>query len=285
MTDLKTSWNYLRPNFLKMLIAMVGSIGLVLIPILIASIGYAVILMVVNQSLDFVLVWSSLIDSMIQYTISGLIWILSGPFMGVIIAGMAFSACFFSAVYILSEDIVSGHFSTALGAILWVRQRFIRLTLTTLVTAVVAIVPAVGLWISISSLYGFGAFPYPVDIILGILGFVWLLVILGFLQLHIPGVLSNLSIIDGMKQSIRTVRKNVTRVFGLWVVFVFLILIWFVPYVVYMYSLGGVFSFTDPVSLAVGGVALLGAGLDLIIFIPMLILGMTKIHHDIRENE
>jgi len=264
---------------------MMGSIGLVGIPILIASIGYAVILMIVNQSLDFVLVWFNLIDSMIQYIVSGLLWIVSGPFVGVIIAGVALFACLFSAVYILSGDIVSGHFSTALGAILWLRQKFIPLTLTCLVNATVAIVPAVGLWIGVSSLYGFGTFPFPVDIVLGVAGFVWFFIVLGFLQLHIHAVIDSSPIIEGMKLSFRAVRKNMNRVFGLWTVYVFLLLIWFIPYAIYSYVFGGVISFTDPISLVVGGVALLGAGIDLLIFIPMLILGMTKIHYDINKQE
>ena len=284
-TDLKTSWNYLRPNFLKMLVAMIGSIGLVLIPILVASIGYAIILMIMNNNLDFVLIWTNLIISMIEYIISGGMWILSGPFMGVILAGVAFSACFFSAVYILSGDIVSEHYSTALGAIFWLRQKFIPLTLTTLLNVVVAIVPAVGLWWGISSLYGFGIFPFPVDVILGLLGFIWLFIILGLLQLHVPATVENIPIFEGMKYSIRNVRKNITRVFSLWTVLVVLILIWFVPYAIYMYILGGVFSFTDFMSLAVGGIALVGVGLDLLIFVPMLILGMTKIYQDTRKNE
>jgi hypothetical protein len=283
--DVKASWNYLRPNVLKVLIATIGSIGLVLIPVFIFTIIYAAILMVVNSSPDFILTWSTLIDSMIVYIIDGLLWLLGGPFVGVVIAGVALFACLFSAVYILSGDIVLGHFSSGLGAILWLRHKFIPLTITCFVNIVVAVMPPVAVWYALSALNGFSAFVFPLDIILGLGGFLWLFIVLGFLQLHIPAIIDNVPIIEGLKQSIRSVRANMKRVFGVWAIFVIMLLIWFIPYAIYVYGFGGVFSFTDLTALAVGGIAALGVGFDFLFFIPMIILLMTKIYHDTKEKE
>jgi len=285
MEDIKTSWMHLKSNFLKILIATIGSIGLVLIPIFIFSLVYAVILMIIDMSPDFILVWSGLIAEMTIYFVDGILWLVSGPFVGIILAGVALFACLFSAVYILSGDIVTGHFSTAVGAIMWLRNKFIPLTATCFTNILVAIAPALAIWYWIGSFYDFGVFPYPVDIALGLVGFVWLFIVLGFLQLHVPAIIDNMPIIEAMKRSVRRVRENFKHVFGIWFVFVVLILVWFIPFAFYSYSFGNVFLFQDLLSVIVGGIALVGLGLDFLIFIPMLILSMTKIHHDIKIQE
>ena len=285
MEDIKASWMHLKSNFLKILIATIGSIGLVLIPVFVFSLIYAVILMIVDMSPDFILAWTNAISSMTTYFVDGILWLVSGPFVGIILAGVALFACLFSAVYILSGDIVTGHFSTAIGAIMWLRNKFLPLTATCFTNILVAIAPAVAIWYWIGSLYNFGAFPYPVDIVLGFVGFVWLFVVLGFLQLHVPAIIDNMPIIEAMKLSVKRVRENFKHVFGIWFVFVVLILVWFIPFAFYSYLLGNVFLFQDLLSVIVGGIALVGLGLDFLFFIPMLILSMTKIHHDIKIQE
>ena len=285
LEDIKASWMHLKSNFLKILTATIGSIGLILIPVFVFSLIYAVILMTVNMSPDFILAWTNAISLMTTYFVDGILWLVSGPFVGIVLASVALFACLFSAVYILSGDIVTGHFSTAVGAIMWLRNKFLPLTATCLTNILVAVAPALAIWYWAGSLYEFGVFPYPVDIALGLVGFVWLFVVLGFLQLHVPAIIDNMPIIEAMKRSVKRVRENFKHVFGIWFVFVVLILVWFIPFAFYSYSFGDVFLFQDVLAVLVGGIALVGLGLDFLFFIPMLILSMTKIHHDIKIQE
>ena len=129
--------------------------------------------------------------------------------------------------------------------------------------------------------------PYQLTWPLLTIAFLYVYISFGFLILYTPAVVDGMGVIEGLKKSVSLVRSNFVRVFGSWTIYFILLISWFVP--VFIFGISHEFpssitklnsnEFWLSVALAVFGFLL-----DLIIFFPIMILGMTKIYHDISKK-
>ncbi|MGY5860537.1 MAG: hypothetical protein RTU63_14295 [Candidatus Thorarchaeota archaeon] len=189
-------------------------------------------------------------------------------------------------VYGLSRDVATSGDVSGDGAFNRFRKKAGSFLGTGIVNATIVIGP-LGIIIYLLDLYYGFAIPSQLTLPLLTIAVLYVYISLGFLKLNNPAVADDMGVFDGLKKSVSLVKSNFVRVFGSWTIYFILLISWFVPIVIWAASYGipgtipslNLIEFGFSVTLA--GVGFL---LDLLIFLPIMILGMTKIYHDISKK-
>jgi hypothetical protein len=190
------------------------------------------------------------------------------------------------AVYRLSRDVVTSGEASGEGAFSWFRKKAGTFLGTGFVNATIVMGP-LGVIIYLLDLYYGFAIPYQLTWPLLTIPVLYVYISLGFLKLNIPAVADDMGVIDGLKKSVSLVKSNFVRVFGSWTIYFILLISWFVPLIIWGASQGFPGSFPSSNSIEFWfsvTLAVVGFLLDLLIFFPIMILGMTKIYHDISKK-
>ncbi len=288
LQDVKGSFSQLKGFFLSYLLAIVGMVFVLFILLIIFTLpiglvywfmglgtpGAHVIDVWVN---DVLLFWTPLVST-------GSITAIFSVFLFLGVPMFALAEWVLGAVYGMSKDIVSTGESSAEGAFGWFRKKAVDFLGTGIIVAVIVLGP-IGIVGYLLDLYYGGAIPYQLTWPLLTVVVLYLYIFLGILRMYIPAVADDMGVIDGLKKSVSLVKNNFVRVFGSWTLYFILLFIWFAPLIIWG-SLQG-FPGTWPGSNSPEfwmSVILAGTGLfaDILVFFPMMILGMTKIYHDIK---
>jgi len=290
INDVKESFGLLRGKFLSYLLAIVGMMFVLLVLFLVITLPIGILLWVLGfgtSSANFIDVWVNDVLLFWQPLAStSPVAQLGVIFLFVVLPVFALLEWVLGSVYGMSKDIVISGESSAEGAFSWFRKMAPRFLLSGIVVATVVIGPVGIASYLISWYYGFST-PWQVTWPLLILLVLYLYIFLGILRMYIPAVADGLSVVDGLKKAISLFRSNIGRIFGAWTIYFILIFIWFVPLGIWGVLQGipgpwpGVLSLEFWLSLSLAGIGLF---LDLLIFFPMMILGMTKIYFDIRSQ-
>jgi hypothetical protein len=289
-TDVKESFGLLKGRFLSYLLAIIGMIFVlfVLFAIITLPIGIAYWAMGLGTpGAHFIDVWvNDVLLFWVPYVSGGgnLAVLLTTVFLVIVLPVFALAEWVLGAVYGMSKDIVTTGESSAEGAFGWLRKKAGSFLVTGIIVAVIVMGP-IGIASYLVSWY-FG-FTVPWELTWSLLTVVvlYVYIFLGVLRMYIPAVADDMGVIDGLKRSVSLVKSNFGRVFGAWTIYFVLIFIWFLPLIIW----GGLQGIPGPwpgpnspefwLSVGLAGI---GAFLDLLVFFPMMILGMTRIYHDIK---
>ncbi|MHA2005330.1 MAG: DUF7847 domain-containing protein [Candidatus Thorarchaeota archaeon] len=288
ISDVKTSYGLLKGKFLSYLLAIIGMLFVLFVLFALITLPIGLIYWAMGLGVPgahFIDVWVNEILLFWTPYVSGgnIVVILTAIFL-VALPIFALAEWVLGAVYGMSKDIVTTGESSAEGAFSWFRKKAGPFLATGVVVAIIVLGPIGIVAYLISWYYGFTV-PYTLTWPSLISMILYIYLFLGILRMYIPAVVDDVGVIDGLKKSVSLVRSNFGRIFGPWTIYFILLFIWFLPIGIW----GGLQGFPGPWpdtnSLVFWlSVALAGAGvfLDLLIIFPMMILGMTKIYHEIK---
>ncbi|MFW9967083.1 MAG: hypothetical protein ACFFEA_08005 [Candidatus Thorarchaeota archaeon] len=282
--DVKASYGHLRTKFLSFILALLGMFVLVFVIFAIVTIPIAAVLWLMAGGVEnFVEVWAQdVISFFAPYMATGDLLLILVLGVVILIPLFAITEWVLGSLYGMSKDIVVSGGTTAEGAFTWFRRKAGAFLSTGAILAVIVLGPVAAIGYPISWFYGF-SIPIEVSRVIGIIGFVWIFILLGFLRMYLPAVADDVGAIDGVKRSFSLVKNNFGRVFTAWTIYFILLAIWFIPILVWGFMQTGVpvppTDITFWLAVAVAGI---GAFVDLLIILPMMFLGMTAIYHDIK---
>jgi hypothetical protein len=288
ISDVKESYGLLKGKFLSYLLAIIGMLFVLFVLLVIITLPIGLIYWALNlgtPGYHFIDVWVN--DVLLFWTtyLSGgdVVVVMSTLFL-VAVPIFALAEWVLGAVYGMSKDIVTTGESSAEGAFSWFRKKAGSFLATGAIVAIIVFGPIAITAYLISWYFGFTV-PYTLTWPLLIIMIFYVYLFLGVLRMYIPAVADDVGVIVGLKKSVGLVRSNFGRIFGPWTVYFILLGVWFLPIGIW----GGLQGFPGPwpdsnslvfwLSVSLAG---LGVFLDLLIIFPMMILGMTKIYHDIK---
>jgi hypothetical protein len=287
-TDVKESLGLLKGKFLSYLLAIIGMffVLFVLFAIITVPIGLAFwALNLGTPGSNFIDVWVN--DVLLFWTpmvSTGDFTAILSIFLVLVLPMFALAEWVLGAVYGMSKDIVSTGESSAEGAFSWFRKKAGAFLGTGIIVAAIVVGP-IGIAGYLLSWYYAFTIPWQLTWPLIIVVVLYVYIFLGVLRMYLPAVADDMGVIDGLKRSVSLVRSNFGRVFGAWTFYFILLFIWFLPIGIW----GGLQGIPGPwpgsnslefwLSVSLAGI---GVFIDLLVFFPMMILGMTKIYHDIK---
>jgi len=288
--DVKESYGLLKGRFLSYLLAIIGMIFVlfVLFAIITLPIGIAYWAMGLGTpGAHFIDVWvNDVLLFWVPFVSGGgnLAVLLTTVFLVIVLPVFALAEWVLGAVYGMSKDIVTTGESSAEGAFGWLRKKAGSFLVTGIIVAVIVMGPIGVVSYLVSWYFGFTV-PWELTWPLLIVLVLYIYTFLGVLRMYIPAVADDMGVIDGLKRSVSLVKSNFGRIFGAWTIYFVLFFIWFLPLIIW----GGLQGIPGPwpgsnspefwLSVGLAGI---GALLDLLVFFPMMILGMTRIYHDIK---
>ncbi len=282
--DVRRSYGLLKTKFLSFTLALVGMLVLVVAIFAIVTLPIAAIMWLLAGGVEnFAEVWAQdVIAFFAPYMSTGDLLLILVLGVAILIPLFAIVEWVLGSLYGMSKDIVVSGGTTAEGAFTWFRRKAGAFLSTGAILAVIVLGPIAAIGYPISWYYGF-SIPLDVSRVLGIIGFIWIFVLLGFLRMYLPAVADDVGAVDGVKKSFSLVKNNLGRVFTAWTIYFILLAIWFVPIIGWGLMQTGVpVPPTDIIFWLAVAVAGIGAFVDLFLVIPMMFLGMTAIYHDIK---
>jgi hypothetical protein len=191
------------------------------------------------------------------------------------------------AVYGLSRDfVISGEVSFE-GSFSWFKKKAGPFLGTGIVNAIIVMGPLAIITYLLDRYYEY-AIPYQLTWPLLTIAVLHLYISLGVMRLNIPAVVDDMGVIDGLKKSVSFVRSNFIRVFGSWTIYFLLLISWFIPLIIWGVSQGfpGPFPSSNSIEFWFSvALAVTGFLLDLLVFFPVMVLGMTKIYHNVSKKQ
>jgi hypothetical protein len=190
-------------------------------------------------------------------------------------------------VYGLSRDVVTSGATSGKGAFYWFKQNVSTFLGTGIVKATIILGPLGIITYLLDLYYGYSI---PCQLVWPILSFavIYVYATLGVLKLYSPAVVDELGVTKSLKKSLRLIKFNFVRVFASWTIYFALLISWFLPLVIWGTTqgfLGPLPSYNSVGFWFSAILAVAGFLLDVLIFFPVMILGMTKIYHDFSKEQ
>lgn len=280
MSELKSSASILKNNFLSYLLAIVVITVLTGILFVVVILGIGVVLWVANPGASPI---DSLADLLLSWTIpmstGDITVIMTNAFFVVIAPLYAVFAWTFAGIYGMTQGFLDDPEASVTNPISFWRKNKGRFLLNGIIMSAISMIPAAILAHSASWFYGFSV-PYPLDWSLGLIGLAWFFIVFGFLQMSIPAVAAGKGAFKALKMSFTISARRFGKVFGNWLAYFLLLIIWFVPIIYWGFHHPGATPLTDPIFALCTSLAAVGAFMALFFIVPMMIISMTSIYNE-----
>ncbi|MFW9920441.1 MAG: hypothetical protein ACFFED_12635 [Candidatus Thorarchaeota archaeon] len=285
--DIKSSFNQMKPFFPSFLLSMIGMIFVMVLIVVVATLPIGVLLWIIGgnySSTDFITVWMN--DVLFSWlpTVYSLNTITALALMGIPLLVLVEMILY--TVYGISNDIISTGNTKAENAFSWFKRKMVSFLVSGVIVAIFAFGPPALLGYLFDWLYA-GIVPMESTIFMIVFFVVYVYIILGLTRMIIPAVVDGNGIVESIKNSFSLVKSNFTRVFGSWTIYFILLVIWFLPLGVWAglqlvpELWPGPNSFEFWISLLIGGMGLL---FDMLLVLPVMILGTTRIYSEIKTE-
>jgi len=246
MEDVKVSFGFAKKNVLSFLLAIFGMLILVAIVIFIVISPLLLMAWLANPTdpeafgLAIAAYFQGLTGFMGSNPLAGL---FGGGAIGLLflIPFAAIGTWIFSAIYGMSNEIILTGGTHAESAFGYLRKNMLSSLGAGMLWSLVLFVPLWLIGLGATALTGFTSLPAGWGWPIGILTFLYVYIIGGFLMLHLPASTDGKGALDSLKTSFRLTKENLGRVFGAWTIFIALIVIFFAPiafYAVYFVAPG-----------------------------------------------
>jgi hypothetical protein len=189
------------------------------------------------------------------------------------------------ATYGMSKEIIESGGRQQANPFSWLRGKVKAYLVAGIIISSIAIAPVVIIGYAVAMIFGTGPIPYPLDWIIAAASIGWFFVIMTFQHLVVPAMADGLPLLDAVKASFRLAKQNFVRTFSVWIFYFILLTLWFYPITLYTFVFGGIANPLDP--LVLGLAAILGVGMliDLFWFLPIMVLGMTRLYLELKEKQ
>ena len=282
MDDVKVSFGYAKSNMLSFLLAIFGMLILVALLIFIVISPLLVMAWLANPSdpeafgLAIAAYFQGLTGFMGSNPLAGL---FGGGAIGLLflIPFFAIGTWIFGAIFGMSNEIIMTGGTHAESAFGYLRKNMRSYLGAGVLWSLVLFVPLWIIGLGATALTGFTTLPAGWGWPIGIITFLYVYVVGGFLMLHLPASTDGLGAVDSLKTSFRLTKENLGRVFGAWTIFIALIAIFFAPIALYAVYFGapGVIDLGFAITIAW---AAIGAFVLILFALPALFLTFTRIN-------
>ncbi|MBY8998461.1 MAG: hypothetical protein KGD60_12080 [Candidatus Thorarchaeota archaeon] len=282
MDDVKVSFGYAKNNMLSFLLAIFGMLILVAILIFIVISPLLLMAWLANPSDPeaFGLAISAYFQGLTGFFGSNpLAGLFGGGAIGLLflIPIFAVGTWIFSAIYGMSNEIIMTGGTHAESAFGYLRKNVVSSLGAGVLWSLVLFVPLWLVGLGATALTGFTTLPAGWGWPIGIITFLYVYIVGGFLMLHLPASADGLGALDSLKTSFRLTKENLGRVFGAWTIFIALIAVFFAPIALYAVYFGspGVIDIGFAITIAW---AAIGAFVLILFALPALFLTFTRIY-------
>ncbi len=222
--DLKVSFTFTYRNTISFFLAMIG-VSLVTLILIIMVVLLVVIPILFSGGIGF-LIWLVItlvsdVSVMTGFALLVVLMLLLLPLLAPVIIGIG-------ALYGMSREIVESEGTTAEGVFTWYRKKFLSFIGTGLLLFVIVAGPLLPIIYFIPYFIQHPPDQTQLTLIFFIMS-LWLMMSSGFLSLTIPGVIDDLSILKAARHSIRLSWRYFDRVFGIWLIYIAIILLPLAP--------------------------------------------------------
>ncbi|MBD3408164.1 MAG: hypothetical protein GF411_18730 [Candidatus Lokiarchaeota archaeon] len=281
---IKTSFQVWKDNFLKFVLAEISMAIIIGIVFTAFSMVVAIGIVIINPAI-------SLLDAFLNYLTSwwpiltqgDITLLLPSLIIAIIIPLYAIGVWFVFPVYGLVKSILFDESDFPKKPLEWLKQGKEKYLITGVILSLLSLAPGSITVILLTELFGYPV-GYPLDWIIGFIGIGIFFVMMGLLMMYVPSVISGKGPISGLKNSIRLVIQNVKDVFSMWIFYLFMLIIWFIPIVIHAFIFGFSVPGTDPFQSFLVAIAGLGAFLDGFVVLPMMIVGMSHLYDEIQTK-
>jgi len=277
--DLKISFKFAGKNVISYLLAIFGVLivsGILLV--LVAALIFIPLFFVIGgfENLEMYFESFSSIDNIGITNIA----------LGAILFGLPFLAPIFvafGAMFGMGREIVESEGTSAEGVFVWYKKKFFSLAGGGMILFLVVLGPLILALIGGTAIYGVqflnmgimhtGSAGMLSPVIIGLL-LVWFAVSTGLLSMLFPSIIDGYSVFESTKRSIRMSIKYFDRVFGVWMTFLLILGVIFVPIIAAPLTLG-----MGTIGLGIMAVYMLPAMLFLVfVFLPAMTIGLTRVY-------
>ena len=187
------------------------------------------------------------------------------------------------ALFGMGREIVESEGTSAEGVFTWYKKKFFSLAGGGILLFAVVLGPLIAALLIGTAIYGASFFNFALissdptnglGPILSSLLMVWIAISMGFLSMMFPAIIDGYSVIAAAKKSVRMSLTYFDRVFGIWMSYLVLFAILIIPMVVAPFSA----SLSEPLMIALGIYAVPAILFLLIIFVPAITIGLTRVY-------
>ena len=282
MEDVKVSFGYAKKNMLSFLLAIFGMLIVVAIIILVVISPLLLMAWLANPGDPeaFGLAIASYFQGLSGFMgANPLAGVFGGGAIGLLflIPIFAIGTWIFSAIFGMSNEIIMTGGTHAESAFGYLRKNVVSSLGAGVLWSLVLFVPLWIIGLGATALTGFTTLPAGWGWPIGIITFLYVYIVGGFLMLHLPASTDGLGPLESLKTSFRLTKENLVRVFGAWTIFIALIGIFFAPialYAVYFVA-PGVIDLGFAITIAW---AAIGAFVIILFALPALFLTFMRIY-------
>ena len=276
--DLKISFKFAVKNVISYLLAIFGVLivsGILLV--VVAALIFIPLFFVIGGFENIAIYFESFssIDDIgvTNIALGAILFVL--PFLAPIFVA-------FGAMFGMGREIVESEGTSAEGVFIWYKKKFFSLAGGGMILFLVVLGPLILALIGGTAIYGVqflnigimhtGPASMLNPLILGLL-LIWLAVSTGLLSMLFPSIIDGYSVFESTKRSIRMSIKYFDRVFGVWMTFLLILGVIFVPIIAAPFTLG------MGTIVLIMAVYMLPAMLFLVfVFLPAMTIGLTRVY-------
>ncbi len=285
MEDVKIGFGFAKKNVLSFLLAMFGLLILVGIVIMIVISPLLVMVWLANPSdpAAFGLALASYFQGLSGFMGSNpLAGLFTGGAIGLLflIPFFAIGTWMFGAIFGMANEIILTGGTHAESAFGYLRKNLVSYLGAGVLWSLVLFVPLWIIGLGATAVTGFTSLPAGWGWPVGIITFLYIYVVGGFLMLHLPASTDGMGALDSLKTSFKLTKENLVRVFGAWTIFIALIVVFFAPIALYSIYIGTP-GLMDAGMIAVTAWTVFGVFVLILFALPALFLTFTRIYLDV----
>jgi len=276
--DLKISFKFAVKNVISYLLAIFGVLivsGILLV--VVAALVFIPLFFVIGGFENIVIYFEAFnsIDDIgvTNIALGAILFVI--PFLAPIFVA-------FGAMFGMGREIVESEGTSAEGVFIWYKKKFFSLAGGGMILFLVVLGPLIIALIGGTAIYGVqflnmgiihtGSASLLHPVIFGLL-LIWLAVSTGLLSMLFPSIIDGYSVFESTKRSIRMSIKYFDRVFGVWLTFLLILGVIFVPIIAAPFTLG------MGTIVLIMAVYMLPAMLFLVfVFLPAMTIGLTRVY-------
>ena len=276
--DLKISFKFAVKNVISYLLAIFGVLivsGILLV--VVAALVFIPLFFVIGGFENIVIYFEAFnsIDDIgvTNIALGAILFVI--PFLAPIFVA-------FGAMFGMGREIVESEGTSAEGVFVWYKKKFFSLAGGGMILFLVVLGPLIIALIGGTAIYGVqflnmgiihtGSASLLHPVIFGLL-LIWLAVSTGLLSMLFPSIIDGYSVFESTKRSIRMSIKYFDRVFGVWLTFLLILGVIFVPIIAAPFTLG------MGTIVLIMAVYMLPAMLFLVfVFLPAMTIGLTRVY-------
>ncbi|TXT55387.1 MAG: membrane protein of unknown function [Candidatus Thorarchaeota archaeon] len=278
---IKTSFQVWKDNFLKFVIAEIPMAIVIGIVFSLFSLVVAMGIVIINPSITFVDAFMDYLTSWWPILTQGdITLLLPSLIISIIVPLYAIGVWFVFPIYGLVRSILFESTDFPIKPFDWLKRGKERYLITGIVLSLLSLAPGSITVVILTEIVG-RPVVYPLDWIIGFIGLAIFFVMMGLLMMYVPSVVSGKGAIEGLVNSFNLVKSNIKEVFLMWLFYLFMLIVWFIPIVLHVFFFGFVTPGTDPFQSFLVAIAGLGAFFDGFVVLPMMIVGMTHLYDEI----